>query len=236
MVRGLAALLGLLAGVAYFLLAGDLPEVSGEVAGGAGALAVALCTLSPLAGRDELLGVAVFGLGAALLAVALNVDGVGAAATPVEALFAAAAGMLFGIAFGVPAVVVALPIVVAGIDAASLVAGGSQALVHAGDDPDVLTLDLPLWGGGGDVAQLGLLDAVFLALFAAWSLRFALRPRLALPLMTAGLVASVVVGIAVGESLPALPLLAVGFLVPALPRIPALLRGESGSNVPEHGP
>jgi hypothetical protein len=228
-VRGPAAVLAplaLLAGVAYFLLAAELPDASHAVAAMAGALAVALCALSPLAGRDEAVGVAVFGLGAALLAVALNAEDVGAAATPVEALFAAAAGLLFGLGFGVPAVVVALPVLVAGIDAASLVSGGSEALVRAGDDPDVLTLDLPLWGGGGDVARLGLLDAVFLALFAAWSLRFRLRPRIALPLMAAGLVASAGLGVALDEALPALPFLALGFLLPAASRIPRLLRGE----------
>jgi hypothetical protein len=219
--------LSLLAGVAYFLLAGDLPgDVPDEVPAVAGALGVALCAFAPLAGRDEAVGVAVFGIGAALLAVALNARDVGAAATPVEALFGAAAGLLFGIGFGIPAVVVALPVLVAGIDAASLLGGGSEALVRAGDDPDVLTLDLPRWGGGGDVAQLGLLDAVVLSLFAAWSLRFALRPRLALPLMAAGLAASAGLGVALDQALPALPFLAVGFLLPASTRIPRLLRGE----------
>ena len=228
MVRGLAALLALLAGVAYFLLAGELPaDVPDAVPAVAGALAVALVALSPLAGRDELLGVAVFGIGAALLAVALNARDVGAAATPVEALFGAAAGMLFGMAFGVPAVVVTLPVLVAGIDAASLLAGGSEALAPARDDPDVLTLDLPLWGGGGDVARLGLLDAVALALYAAWSLRFGLRPRIALPLMAVGLAASAGLEIALDRPLPALPFLAAGFLLPAASRLPGLLRAES---------
>jgi hypothetical protein len=225
-VRGPAALLALLAGVAYFLLAGELPDAPDAVPAVAGALAVALCALSPLAGRDEAFGVALFGVGAALLAVALNARDVGAAATPVEALFGAAAGLLFGIGFGAPAVVVALPVLVAGIDAASLAGGGSEALVRPSDDPDVLTLDLPLWGGGGDVAQLGLLDAVVLALLAAWSVRFRLRPRLALPLMAAGLAASAGLGVALDRALPALPFLAAGFLLPAASRIPRLLRGE----------
>ena len=228
MVRGLAALLALLAGVAYFLLAGELPaDVPDAVPAVAGGLAVSLVALSPLAGRDELLGVAAFGIGAALLAVALNARDVGAAATPVETLFGAAAGMLFGLGFGVPAVVVALPILVAGIDAASLLASGSEALAPAREDPDVLTLDLPLWGGGGDVTRLGLLDAVVLALLAAWSLRFALRPRIALPLMAAGLAGSAGLEIALDRPLPALPFLAAGFLLPAASRIPRLLRADS---------
>ncbi len=93
MVRRLAPVLALAAGAAYLLLVGELPAVDGEIgrylAGCAGALAVALCVLAPLAGRDEPIGLAVLGLGAVLLAVALAARDVGAAAGPVEALFAA---------------------------------------------------------------------------------------------------------------------------------------------------
>ena len=228
MVRGLAALLGLAASAAYFLLVGDLPEVDGDagryLAGCAGALAVALATLAPLPGRDEPFALILFGIGAGLLATALAGADVGAAANPVEALFAAAAGLLFALGFGIPAAVVALPILVAGIDAAAVLAGSNEPL---GDfDPvDVLTFDLPAWGGErASIARLGFLDAVFLAMFAAWSLRFALRPRLAIPLMVIGLAGSVAVAVATDRAIPALPFIAAAFLLPALDRIPKLLR------------
>jgi hypothetical protein len=213
-VRGLAALLGLALAAAYFLLVGELPEVDGDAgryaAGCAGALAVALAALAPLAGRDDPL--------------ALVLLGVGAAANPVEVLFAAAAGMLFASAFGIPAAVLTLPVLVAGIDAAAVLTGPAEPL---GDfDPvDVLTLDLPAWGGERpSIARLGFLDATFLAMFAAWSLRFALRPRIAIPMMVVGLAGSVALAVALDRAIPALPFVAVAFLLPALGRMRGMLR------------
>ena len=228
MVRGLAALLALALAAAYFLLSGDLPEVDGDagryLAGCAGAVAIGLAALSPLAGREDHLALVVLGLGAALLATALNGQDVGAAANPVEALFAAAAGMLFALAFGLPTAVVALPVLVAGIDAAAVLTGPDEPL---GDfDPvDVLTFDLPAWGDERpSIARLGFLDVTFLAMFAAWSLRFALRPRLAIPLMVLGLAGSVALAVGLERAIPALPFVAAAFLLPALDRLPGLLR------------
>ena len=227
MVRGAAALL---ASVAWFLVVGELPSIDGEagryVAGCAGALFVALATLSLLPGRGEPFAVAVFAVGAALLAAALNGQDVGAAANPVEALAGAGAGLLFAWAFATPAAVVAIPLVVAGIDVASVLGGPDEPV--RGDAVDALTLDLPLLGGGGSVARLGLLDCAFLSLFAAWSLRYALRPRLAIVLMVAGLLGSVALGVALDRAMPALPFLAAGLLIAAAPRLPGLLarRGD----------
>jgi hypothetical protein len=225
-VRGSAALLALAAGVAYFLLAGELPDGGAYPAAIAGAVGVALCSLSLLPVREEAVGLAVLGVGAALLAVALNGRDVAAGATPVEALFAAAAGLLFAVGFSVPAAVVALPILVAGIDAASVLAGGAGDVPASGADPEVLTLDLPSWGDGDPVPRLSLLDATFLALFAAWSLHFALRPRIVVPLLVIGLAAAAVLSLALDRSLPTLPFLAAAFLLPVLDRIPHLLRSE----------
>jgi hypothetical protein len=229
-VRGLAALLALAASAAYFLLVGELPEVDGDagryLAGCAGAVFVGLAALAPLPGRDDAVALIALGVGAGLLSTALAGQDVGAAANVPEALFAAAAGMLFASAFGIPGAVVALPILVAGIDAASVLTGPDEPL---GDfDPvDVLTFDLPAWGGERpSIARLGFLDATFLAMFAAWSLRFALRPRLALPLMVVGLAASVALAVALDRAIPALPFVAAGFLLPALDRLPRLLRSS----------
>jgi hypothetical protein len=214
-----------LVGAAYLLLAGELPDGGVYAAACCGAVAVALCALAPLPGRDEPLGLAVLGVGAALLAVVLNGHGVGSEATPVEALFGATAGLLFGFGFAAPAAVVALPLLVAGIDAASLL-GGADTLARPGTGPDVLTLDLPAWSGGEPVLSLSLLDATFLALFASWSLRFALRPRIAVPLMVCGLIGAVALSLALDRAVPTLPFLAAGFLLPALDRIGHLLRSE----------
>jgi len=226
-VRGASALL---AAAAYFLVVGELPRLSGEaglyVAGVVGALCVGLAALAPLPGRDDPLGLAVFGGGAALLATALAVQDVGAAANPVEALLAAAAGLLFAWAFALPAAVVALPLLVAGIDLASVLTGPGEPVTPAAP-ADVLTFDLPVWAGGGSAARLNLLDATFIALFAAWSLRFGLRPRVTIPLMVAGLAAAVALGLALDEAVRALLVLAAALLLPVIDRIPALLRGPA---------
>jgi hypothetical protein len=223
-VRGLAALLG---GVAYFLVARALPDAGAYVPAVCGAVAMALCALAPLPGRDDPIALTILGGGAALLAVALNGADVVAQATPAEALFAACAGLLFGFGFAIPAAVVALPLLVAGIDGASLLAGGEGLGRSASGSTDVLTLTLPAWGQGGDaVPALGLLDATFLALFAGWALRYDLRPRVAIALMTAGLAVALVLALALGRSIPTLPFLAAGFLLPSVRRIPHLLRSE----------
>ena len=207
-------------------MAGALPAAGSYGPAVAGVVAASLCALLLLPARDEPVGLAVLGVGAALLAVALNAEDVGPEATPVEALFAAAAGLLFAVGFSVPAAVVALPVLVAGIDAASLIGGGADAVPTSASGPEVLTLDLPAWDDGEPLPRLSLLDATFLALFAAWSLRYGLRPRIAVALMVTGLTAAVVLTLAVDRSIPTLPFLAAGFLLPALDRIPHLLRSE----------
>ena len=225
MVRGSAALL---VGVVYLLFADALPGAGETVPALFGALAVALCALSLVPARDEPAGLAVLGVGAALLAVALNAQDATVGATPVETLFAAAAGLLFAYGFALPAAVVALPLLVAGIDGASLVTGGADVVRTSAAEPDVLTLDLPSWGDGEPLPRLSLLDATFLALFAAWSVRFALRPRLAIPLMVAGLATATALSVALDRSIPTLPFLAAAFLLPAVDRIGHLLRSEEG--------
>ena len=230
MVRGPAALLGLAglaAAVAYFLVAPSLPGgAPAELAAAVGALAVAACAFAPLIGRDDPAALLVFGGGAALLAVALNASDVGAAATPVEAVLGAAAGMLFAIAFPVPTAVVAVPLVVGGIDLATALGAGAEPVVQPGDAPSVLTLALPAWGGGLDAARLALLDAVFLGLYAAWALRYDLAPRRTLPALAAATALAAVLMVALDRPFPALPLLALALLLPAAPKIPHLLRGE----------
>lgn len=196
------------------------------VAAVVGAFAVAGCVLAPLGGRDDPVALLVFGAGAALLSVALNASGVGAAATPVEALLGATAGLLFAVAFPVPAAVVAVPLLVGGIDLASALGAGADPVVRPGDDPSVLTLALPAWGGGGDVARIGLLDTVFLALYAAWAIRFDLRPKLTIPLMADALALAAVLSVVLDRAVPALPFLALALLLLAAGRVVHLVRDE----------
>ncbi len=220
MVRRPAAVLA--AGVLHFLAAGALPDVGAEAAALAGAVALALCALALLPARDDPVGLAVLAAGAALLAAALAGAGAGAAATPVEALVGAAAGLLFAHAFAIPSAVVGVPLLVAGIDLAALT--GRQELA-AGGGGDVLALALPRWGGGPPVAQLSLLDATFLAMYAAWAVRFALRPRVTVRLLAAALAATVTLSVATARTVPVLPVLAAAFLLPAAAPLRRVLAG-----------
>jgi len=224
-----------LAALAYFLAAPALPALApGDetvlVAGGIGVLLVACTTLSLLPARETLIGPLLIVLGTGLLVAALNIDGaagVGAGANVVEALLAAALGLLFARSLATPLIAVAVPLFVAGIDGWSVASGPSSRLFDDGTDRvDPLSFDLPAWGGGASAGHLGLSDAVFLAMFAAWSERFGFRRGPTLTSMVLGLLATVALSVAFDEAIPALPLLAVGYLLPNIDRIGRVLRQE----------
>jgi hypothetical protein len=224
-VRGAAALLTApLAATAYFAIAPVLPDLGdGDgaylVADGIGLIAVAatVATLVP-AWRARTVQIAVLGCGAVAVAV-LNLAGVGALANVPEALFAAAVGLLLAAALATPAVAIAVPLFVAVIDIWSVASGPTARLVESGRDPvDVLSFDMPAWGGGS-AGSLGLTDAVFIAMFAGWAWRFGLRRRATLAGMIAGLLAALVLSLATREAIPALPLVAAGYLLPNADRL-----------------
>jgi membrane-bound metal-dependent hydrolase YbcI (DUF457 family) len=89
---------------------------------------------------------------------------------------------------------------------------------------DTLTFDLPAWGHMGSAGHLGLSDALFLSMFAAWALRYGFRRGATIAGLTLGLIAALVLGLVLDRTIPALPLLAAGYLLPNLDRVPALLR------------
>jgi hypothetical protein len=61
-------------------------------------------------------------------------------------------------------------------------------------------------------------------MFAAWALRYGFRRRATIAGLTLGLVGALALGLLLDRTIPALPLLAAGYLLPNLDRIPALLR------------
>ena len=71
--------------------------------------------------------------------------------------------------------------------------------------------------------HLGLSDALFLSMFAAWASRYGLRRAATLAGLTLGLIGSLALGLLLDRAIPALPLLAAGYLLPNLDRLPALL-------------
>lgn len=221
-----------LTALAYCLAAPALPALApGDetvlVAGGIGVLFVALTTLSLLPARETLIGPLLIIVGTGLLVAALNLDGeqgVGAGANVVEALLASAIGLLLARAFAVPMSAVAVPLFAAAVDIVSVWNGPSSRMFDDGTDRvDPLSFDFPSWGGEGSAGHLGLSDAVFLSMFASWSERYGFRRRPTLIGMVLGLLASVALAVAFDEAIPALPLIAAGYLLPNLDRIGRLL-------------
>jgi hypothetical protein len=121
-------------------------------------------------------------------------------------------------------VALAVPVFVAVVDIWSVAAGPTSRLVQSTGDPvDVLSFDLPAWGGGS-AGRLGLTDAVFLGMFAGWAWRFGLRRRATLAGLGLGLLAALVLSLAFDEPIPALPLVAAGYLLPNADRLVAQVR------------
>jgi hypothetical protein len=229
---GTLALGAPLVALAYFGVAPALPalpagDTTMAVAGGIGMLMIAASTLALLPAHETLIGPLLIVLGAGLLVAALNAAGVGAAANVPEAMLAGAIGLLFARWLATPVIAIAVPIFVAAIDVWSVASGPTSRLVDNGtDSSDPLTFDVPAWGGLGSAGHLGLSDTLFLSMFAAWAWRYGFRHTATIVGLTLGLIGSLALGVLLDRAIPALPLLAAGYLLPNLDRIPALLRAE----------
>jgi hypothetical protein len=199
-----------------------------------GLLMIAATTLALAPAAETLIGPLLIVLGAGLVAGALNAAGVGAAANVAEALLAGAIGVLFARWLATPVIAIAVPIFVAAIDVWSVASGPTSQLLENGTDvADPLSFDLPAWGGAGSVGDLGFSDALFAAMFAAWAWRYGMRRAATVIGIVAGLLASLGLSVALDRAIPALPLIAAGYLLVNLDRIPAILRG--GENARERG-
>jgi hypothetical protein len=220
------------AALAYFLAAPALPalpagDVTVLVAGSIGLLLVAAATLVVLPAYEMLVAPLLVVCGAGLLVAALNADsgGVGAGANVVEALLAGAAGLLFARWLAVAAIALAVPLFVAAVDVLSVALGPASRMLDDGTARvDALSFDLPAWGDAGSAGHLGLSDAFFLSLFAAWAWRFRLRRGATIAGMLLGLLGSLGLAVALDRAIPALPLLAAGSVLPNADRLWKLAR------------
>ena len=218
-----------LVALAYYLAAPALPALpAGDatvvVAGGVGMLMIVASALALVPAHPTLVGPLLIVLGAGLLVAALNAAGVGAAANVPEALLAGAIGLLFARWLATPVIAIAVPIFVAAIDVWSVASGPTSRLVDSGtDSTDPLTFDMPAWGHMGSAGHLGLSDALFASMFAAWAWRYGFRRTATIVGLALGLLGSLALGILLDRTIPALPLLAAGYLLANLDRIPALL-------------
>lgn len=235
MVRGPAALLGLLAAQAYVLLAPSLPVIADVdtsilVASAVGSAFVFLCIacITPVSDVPPLL--VLLAAGAFGLVAGLNVADVGAGATPIESIAYAAFGGLFALGLLAPSLALALPVFVAGIDVVSTYAGGpSELLANAGQTQsgDPLSLELPDWGNGLPAGRLGISDAVFAGVFLVFARRFGLRMWATAFAMWVATVCAIVLKIEFDRAVPVLPLLAAAYFLANADRLPALLRAAS---------
>ena len=231
MVRGPAAVLVAYGGaLAYFALAGSLPELgsldaTAIVSGAVGMLALAACTLTLLPARDEAGALLALAAGGLLLGGALPVAGADAGAKVAKVLVAASAGMLLAAWLALPQLVVVIPLFVAAIDIVSVLAGPTSVLLRERSPAlDYLSFSIPAWGGGNE--QLGVSDIIFLGFYAAAAWRHGLRRAATAVGLILGLVAAVVAGVLTDRALPVLPALALGLLLPNLDRLEHLLRAE----------
>jgi len=149
-------------------------------------------------------------VGGGLLTATLNVAGLRVGATPAEVVLWGALGVLFAQVFSVGALVLALPVLLAGIELAAG-PGGPSAAAQAGDP---LTLAFP------DERRLELTALVFAAAYGAWAQRFGLRA----PVVWVALGAVLLASVARDGQLPAVTLLGVALLLPNLNRLGRLLR------------
>lgn len=234
MVRGPAALLGASAlALTYFLVAGELPDLgSGDaavlVAGLVGVGMVAAVVLAVTQAGDERFPLTLLFVGSFMLVAGMDAAGAGAGVSAFEALAAGTFGILLGRMLAAPAVALAIPVFVAIVDAWSVATGPSSRLSESGARGAAeLSFDLPSWGDApGAASRLGLVDAIFLAMFSVWAARFGLRRRATAVGMVAGLMLAVVLSVALDRAVPALPLMAVGYWLPNLDRFGGLLRAE----------
>jgi hypothetical protein len=218
--------------LALLLVAPVLPAVGGAgdlntaLSAGPAMLALGACVLATLPGRDFVPGLALTVLAAGLLGGALTVAESLALADLAKALFAAALGMLGARLLADPVVVVAVPLFVAALDVASVVAGPASTILRGSSEAgDFLTVYLPAWGGGR-AAVLGVADLVFLAFFASSAWRFRLRRRATAAAMLAAFPLALAIELAADRVVPVIPLLAAGLLLPNLDLLRPLLAGR----------
>ena len=232
MVRGPAAVLIVAAAAwIYFLIPKLLPaihddETSRMVAGAVAAALIVVVAAGVATLSDAAFVVPLVLLGAALVAGVMNAAGVGAAATVPETVVYACIGILFAVWLEVPALVLAIPVFVAGIEIIGILSGGAtHGVAHGalrGGDP--LSLELPDWHNGLSAARLGVADIVFVGIYSTYARRFGLRFVAGAIGMAVALALGLVLSIEQNNALPELAFLGAGFLLPNIDRIMALFR------------
>jgi hypothetical protein len=217
----------------YFLIPKLLPVIQDDdtsriVAGAVATVLIVIVAAGVATLADAPVVVPLVLLGAALVAGAMNAAGVGAAATVPETVAYACVGILVALWLNVPALVLAIPVFVAGIEVIGALGGTTHGVAHGalrGGDP--LSLELPDWHNGLSAARLGLADIVFAGIYATYARRMGLRFVAGAIGMAVGLAIGLSLSISQNTALPELGFLGAGFLIPNIDRVLALFRPES---------
>jgi hypothetical protein len=159
----------------------------------------------------------------------------GTPATVAKLVAAACAGFALSVLLRTPLELAGIAILVAVVDALSVAAGPTHVIVeHHTDVLDTFTLAFHPLGTFG-AAQIGVSDFVFFALFAAATVRMGLRRRATLAAMTASFGVTAAISYATDATLPALPLLSLGLLLPNADLLWSRHRGTGASPDRERG-
>ncbi len=175
--------------------------------------------------------VAAAALTAALIAAGLE----GTPATLAKLVASACLGIALAGLLQTPAEIVAIAVLIAAVDAYSVAAGPTHAIVlHHQEVLGAFTLAFHPPGTYA-VAQIGVSDFVFFALFAAAAVRMSLRVGATWVATTASLGATMALSYAFDTALPALPLLSLAFLGANADLLFERTRGRRGSPERESG-
>jgi hypothetical protein len=168
---------------------------------------------------------------AALIAAGLE----GTPATLTKLIAAACIGLALAGLLQTAAELVTIAVLVAAVDAYSVAAGPTHAIVHHHQQVlGAFTLAFHPPGTYG-VAQIGASDFVFFALFTAAAARMALRVWPTWAAMTASFGLTMALSYWFDAALPALPLLSIAFLAANADTLARRVGGRSGSPERESG-
>jgi hypothetical protein len=136
-----------------------------------------------------------------------------AAESMAKIVFASSAGLWIALMLTSISQVLLISILIIVVDIWSVFLGPTKKMVESGGPwIDYLTINLPVFGADA-ASRLGASDIIFFALFIGCTLIWRLRRVITALAMTLSFIATMIVGVTLDIGVPALPLLAIFFLL-----------------------
>jgi hypothetical protein len=233
-IASLAALAAVNLGAPHLPDPGRWPQIAALAVISFPLATLVVLTLAPVgSSARRLLIVAAVAVAATAALIAAGLEGT--PATLAKLVAAACLGIALARLLQTAAELVAIAVLVAAVDAYSVAAGPTHAIVlHHQQVLGAFTLAFHPPGSYA-VAQIGASDFIFFALFTAAAGRLALRVVPTWAAMTASLGATMALSYAFDAALPALPLLSLAFIGTNADVLLARVRGTHGSPERESG-